>query len=380
VRAETDGSYVTVTAGPKLTERIINDLTLFDAPKKQVLLQSKVVVMEEGDLLNMGIEWSWPQVSAGLFASHSKGEAVNVDVDTGGKGIWGVQMGYSLGTTFTNALTMGLNLLKENDKAQMIANPSTMASDGKLATMSVMTEEYFMLTPDLASGQLFTQSELQKIESGVSLKITPYIADNNDIVMDIAVELSDSIPSGRASGLPVVTRRLASNTVRVMNGGSAVIAGLNENRKTIKEKRTPGLSNIPLIGYLFSNTSNDTASRDVAIFVTANVIKPERPGSMPARSAAPAMNPMAQPPVTNMNNYRAGNTMAPNMNLPGSGMPYNTMPQAPYNTAPEPQYNTRPGTQYNSIPNINDPGAYDSFQAELRRTIAEARQNNPAYN
>ncbi|MCF7973848.1 MAG: hypothetical protein K9N55_08540 [Phycisphaerae bacterium] len=373
VKAEPEGTYVTVTAGPQLVERIVQDLRLFDVPKKQVLLQSKVVVMEEGDLLNMGIEWSWPQVSTGLFAGDARATGVNADFDTGGKGIWGVQMGYSLGNTFTNALTMGLNLLKENDKAQMIANPSTMASDGKLATMSVMTEEYYMLVPPTTTNQIFSQSEMQKIESGVSLKITPHIADNNDIVMDIAVELSDSIPSGRASGLPVVTRRLASNTVRVMDGGSAVIAGLNENRKTIKEKRTPGLSSIPLLGYLFSNTSNDTASRDVAIFVTANIIKPEGPAPRPMRSAAPPVNPMTQPPLGNqppmgnMNNYRAGNM------APGS------MPGTQYNAPPRTQYNTAPDT-FNSTPNINQPGAYDSFQAELRRTIAEQRQNNPAYN
>lgn len=365
VKAEPQGSYVIVTAGPQLAERIIDDLRSFDLAPKQVLLQSKVVVMEEGDLLNMGVEWSWPSVTGGLFSGDSRGSGVNTDYDTGGKGIWGVQIGYSLGTTFTNALTMGLNLLQENDKAQMIANPSTMAADGKLATMSVMTEEYFMLLPNVGTeAQVFANSELEKIESGVKLEITPRISDGNEIILEIAVELSDSIPSGRASGLPVVTRRTASNTVRISDGGSAVIAGLNENRKTTKEKRTPGLSSIPLLGKLFSNTSKDTASRDVAIFVTANIIKDERPAAAPVPVAAPPANPVYQPPmpVENLNSYAPGNNTAR-----GAIMP-------------RPQYNAPTG-QYNNMPNANPPGSYDSFQAELRRTIAEQRRNNnAAYN
>jgi len=370
VKAEPEGSYVTVTAGPKLTERIINDLRSFDVAPKQVLLQSKVVVMEEGDLLNMGVEWSWPKVSAGMFSSHYKGELANL-YDTGGKGIWGVQMGYGLGNTFTNALTLGLNLLQENEKAQMIATPSTMASDGELARMSVVTEEYYMLTPQVeGSASLFSQSQMETIESGVTLEITPRIADNNDVILAISVELSDSIPSGRGSGLPVVTRRTAQNTVRIMNGGSAVIAGLNENRKNINEKRTPGLSRIPLLGKLFSNTNNDTASRDVAIFVTANIIKNEKPGARPINSVAPPANPVNQAPMPNMNNYPTG-YMAPGATIPGAQ--YNPIPGA---TMPGTQYNAPPRAQYNNTPNINLPGTYDSFQAELRRTIAEQRRNN----
>jgi Flp pilus assembly secretin CpaC len=374
VKAEPMGSYVIVTAGPKIAERILNDLRSFDISPKQVLLQSKVVVMEEGDLLNMGVEWSFPQVNAGLFAADYRNDNTS-EFNSGGVGMWGVQMGYSLGSAFTSALTMGLNLLQENDKAQMIATPSTMAADGKLATMSVITEEYFMLTPQLTSTQVFSQSELEKIESGVKLEITPRISDSNEIILEIAVELSDSIPSGRASRLPVVTRRTASNTVRVMNGGSAVIAGLNENRKTVKDKRTPGFSSIPLIGRLFSNTYNDTASRDVAIFVTANIIDDEQPAARPVPVATPPVIPAFQPPMGNMNNFAPGTNMAPGT----------MMPRPQYNTPPAQYYNTPnaapPRTQYDSTPNVNPPGSYDSFQAELRRTIAEQRlKNNTAFN
>ncbi len=367
VRAEPKGHLVTITAAPSYVKRIISDLKSFDMTRPQVLLKSRVVVMEEGDLLNMGIEWSWPSATGGLFASHSRGEAINADYDSGGKGIWGVQLGYSLGNTFTNALTLGLNLLQENDKAQMIASPSAMAQDGHLSEMSVITEEYFMLTPQTQNAQIYSQSEMEMIESGVKLSITPYIGSEDDIMMDIAVELSDSNPSGRSSGLPVVTRRTSSGRVTVKDGGSAVIAGLNENRRQIKEKRTPGLSRIPLIGKLFDNTKKDVATRDVAIFVTANIV---RPGSGNVRP------PMAKPePVVE----------APKEPLMGGGMFNNTstmndlnaMSNNPVNRPLDNSMNASQPPRYQNKTNQNLPGTFDSFQAELRRTIAESRN---AYN
>ncbi len=186
-------------------------------------------------------------------------------------------------------------------------------------------------------------------------------------MMDIAVELSDSLPSGRASGLPVVTRRTSSGRVTVKDGGSAVIAGLNENRRKIKEKRTPGLSRLPLIGKLFDNTNKDVASRDVAIFVTANIVRPGR-GNV--------RQPMAQPqPVVE----------APKEPLMGEGMFNNTstmndlnsMANGPVNRPLDNSMNASPPARYQNEKNENLPGTFDSFQAELRRTIAERRN---AYN
>jgi type II secretory pathway component GspD/PulD (secretin) len=113
---------------------------------------------------------------------------------------------------------------------------------------------------------------LQSIESGTKLNITPYIGDNNDITLEMAVEVSDSIPRGRGSDLPVVTRRTASNTVRIMDGGTVAVAGLTENRTSLSKRRVPGLGGLPLLGPLFNNTYNQKSTREIAVFVTARIV------------------------------------------------------------------------------------------------------------
>ena len=137
-----------------------------------------------------------------------------------------------------------------------------------------------MLTAPFNDNFFYTQSELEKIESGTILTITPYVGDNNDITLEMSVEVSDSIPSGQVSGLPVVTRRTASNAVSVQDGGTVALAGLTENRSRTDEKKVPGLSGLPLIGGLFRNQNDDRSTREIAVFVTAHLV-PDTPRAYP---------------------------------------------------------------------------------------------------
>jgi type II secretory pathway component GspD/PulD (secretin) len=265
-----DTYTVVVTAPPMLKQRIIEDLKKIDRMPPQILLDARIVVMERGDLLNLGVEWSWPTIRAGLYGGDHYG-AGDPERDYGGNWPWGVQMGYSPDNTFTNALQMALNLLAENGEATIMAKPQVLAQDGKQAQIRVLTEENFALTgPETQF--MFTRTEFEKIESGTTLTITPHVGDNNDITLQVAVEVSDSIPRGRGSDLPVVTRRTAQNNVTIKDGGTVAVAGLTENRTRRKDKRAPGLSTLPLLGPLFKNTNRDNASREIAVFITARIV------------------------------------------------------------------------------------------------------------
>ena len=263
------GNTLIVTAAPSMIDRILADIRQIDRVKRQVLLDARVVAMERGDLLNLGVEWSWPKIQAGLFTD----SAVNPNTGLKTSGWpYGVQIGYSPDRVFTDSLMMALNLLQENSQADIIANPKVVAQDGRQAEMRVVQEEWFMMQANQNNYQYYSTAQLQKIESGTVLSITPYIGDNNDITLQMAVEVSDSIPKARGSDLPLVTRRTARNSVTVKDGGTVAVGGLTENRSRSTEKRVPGLSKLPLIGPLFQSKSNDKATREVAVFVTAHLV------------------------------------------------------------------------------------------------------------
>ena len=282
--AETD--MACITAPHSLMDRIISDLKLIDRRPRHVMLKARIVVMERGNLLNLGVEWAWPKIRAGLFSSDLRGRGGAARMtDFGGKFASGIQIGYTPDATFTNSLELALNLLESNDEATILAEPQVLAQDRKEAQINVMTEEYYMMTAP-ETGYYYSRSELEKIESGTKLNITPYIGDNNDITLELAIEVSDSIPRGRGSDLPVVTRRTSTNTVRIEDGGTVVVAGLTENRTRLDKRRVPGLSNLPLLGPLFRNSNEVRANREISVFVTAHLI-----------SGAESLIEFAEPPT-----------------------------------------------------------------------------------
>ena len=300
VQAETgrpgaDTYTVVVTAPPVLMERIISDLKKIDRVRQQVLLDARIVVMERGDLLNLGVEWGWPTISAGFFSNNLFGREASGVADFGGKMASGLQIGYTPGATFTNSLTLALNLLAQNDEATILSRPQLLAQDGRVAEINVMNEEYYMMS-SAATEFFYTRSELVNIESGTKLSITPHIGDNNDITLELAIEVSNSIPRGRGSDLPVVTRRTSTNTVRIQNGGTVALAGLTENRTRLEKRHTPGLSKLPLLGGLFKSTNDEEASREIAVFVTAYIV----PDASQSPDFSQPQMPAIQPPIRSL--------------------------------------------------------------------------------
>jgi len=295
VHADTETNTIVVTAAPYLAERIVTDLKQIDQRPRHVMLDARIVVMERGDLLNLGVEWSWPHITAGTFGSEFHGGGAE-DEQFSGMWPWGVQIGYAPDQTFTNALDLTLNLLSENGQAEIMSNPQVLALDGRQAQIQVMTEEWYMMTAQEAAGFYYSRAELQSITSGTTLTITPRIGDNNDITLDMSVEVSNSIPSGRGSDLPVVTRRTATNTVRVQDGGTVALAGLTENKESQKYKEVPGLGRLPIVGGLFRNLDHDQSTQEVAVFVTARLVR-ER-GEMAKQLARPSASPSYVAPIT----------------------------------------------------------------------------------
>jgi hypothetical protein len=263
---------VVVTAPPKMMDRIVSDLKQIDRPLSQILLDARIVVMEKGDLLNLGVEWGWPKITAGTFSSDHRGRGDPL-LDFGGESPWGIQIGYTPDALFTNALDLTLNLLATNNEATILTKPQVLAQDGKESRIEVTTEEYYMLVAPELANTFYARTELQEIKSGTILTIVPHLGDNNDITLNVSVEVSDSIPRGRGSDLPVVTRRKAENNVTIKDGGTVALAGLKENKTRKDLRRVPGLSRIPLIGALFKNNNNENSTREIAVFVTAHLVK-----------------------------------------------------------------------------------------------------------
>jgi type II secretory pathway component GspD/PulD (secretin) len=221
------------------------------------MLDARVVILERADLLDFGAEWKLPTVTAGGVLSDVAGFP------------WALQIGFSPGREFTNALSLTLNLLTQNNEATIIASPQVLAQDGKQAEIKVTTEEYFQITSDAAG--TYIRSELEKIETGTILGITPQVGPNGELTLDMNIEVSDVVARGEEN-LPVVSRRTARSTVQIQSGGTAAIAGLVDTRSQFGRAGIPNASNLPILGSAFRTDTLKHYARQVAVFVTATLV------------------------------------------------------------------------------------------------------------
>ena len=256
VRADKETNSLAISAPPGLRKGIMGDIAEIDVPRKHIMLDARVVALEQNDLLDLGGQWTMPTITAGTA------------VGSGVSWPWELRIGYSPSQKFTDALSLTLNLLTQNNQASIVASPQVMAQDGKEADIKVTTDEYFEIT---SNAGVYVTAELQKIETGTILHITPQIGPDGKITLDMDIEVSDVIARGEQN-LPVVSRRTAHSTVQIDNGGTAAVAGLVDTRAQYGRSGIPGASDIPLLGHAFRVDKLTRKARQVAVFVTATMV------------------------------------------------------------------------------------------------------------
>jgi type II secretory pathway component GspD/PulD (secretin) len=161
-----------------------------------------------------------------------------------------------------------ISALEAGGSAKIKANPRVATLDGQEARIRVGSEAYYTL---LSGSVTYSYYTLEKIATGIVLKITPYTGNGGDIVADISVEVSDVRGSG-ANDLPVTSVREVQTRARVGNGETLVLGGLFSESDRQVENRIPLLGRIPILGWFFGQTTVEEASNEVVVLVTPYIL------------------------------------------------------------------------------------------------------------
>jgi type IV pilus assembly protein PilQ len=173
-------------------------------------------------------------------------------------------------STKTDALAFQATLraLIENNEAKVKANPSLTAMNGKQATINVGRVLNVKVTLGTQLNQVVS---LQSIEAGTKLQITPVIGANGDIITEVSAEAS-SITSMGADGLPEISKRSATTTVKLKSGQTVMIGGLVQSDDLGTDQRLPILGDIPFLGPLFGSKTRRQNDSELVIIITPHLL------------------------------------------------------------------------------------------------------------
>lgn len=110
---------------------------------------------------------------------------------------------------------------------------------------------------------------------GTRIKITPHINKNNQVRLEIEEEISEQGAGGPAGDLGAVsiTQRSARTTVVVDDQQTVVIGGLMRDTKLTTARKIPILGDLPVLGFLFRNSTTGTQKTNLLLILTPYVIQ-----------------------------------------------------------------------------------------------------------
>lgn len=167
--------------------------------------------------------------------------------------------------------TVFLSALEQTELADIQAEPTINTMDNREANILV-GEETPVRVIDYGSGTVAAQSTVQFKQTGIKLVVTPHVTDDRHIAMKLHTERSAVRPvADRELGFIVETQQ-ADNQLLVADGQTAVIGGLTVTEVLKTRSGIPMLSRLPLLGPLFSFSSNRETRKDLIILVTPRIL------------------------------------------------------------------------------------------------------------
>ncbi|TIP45640.1 type II and III secretion system protein family protein [Mesorhizobium sp.] len=128
---------------------------------------------------------------------------------------------------------------------------------------------------------------------GVNLLFTPVVLEDDKINIRLAPEVSD-LTGFTTAGDPIFTNRKLATVVELRDGQSFAVGGLLSSKNTKIQRQVPWLGQVPIVGTLFRNSSNQKEETELVVIVTPRIVRPVKPGEQlatPFDKTRPANDP-----------------------------------------------------------------------------------------
>ncbi len=178
--------------------------------------------------------------------------------------------------------------------AKILAEPNLLAGNHDTASFLAGGEIPVPIAQPSTNGA--PTITIQYREFGIRLTFIPEIVSDSLVRLNVHPEVSslDFTNAVEISGfrIPALRTRRVGTTIDVRRDQSLILSGLMDDERTLTRTGVPLLSQIPILGALFGNSTWETNQTELVIIVTPMVINPMNP---PASSVLRIMPDTALP-------------------------------------------------------------------------------------
>ena len=272
-----------------------------DIPVRQVLIESRIVIVADDFSRDLGVRAGFTRVSddvKDLMAISGSAQATDTIM---GSALDNLANG---NTPFPVEVPFGPAFERYNVNMP-VANPA-----GRIA-LSILDFDDFLIDLELSAAQSEGRGEIKStprvitanqreaiIEQGVeipyqesassgatttqfkkavlSLKVTPQITPDDRVILDLIVtkdSVGQLVPSATGGFVPSIDTRNIQTQVLVKDGQTVVLGGIMETERRDTVKKVPGLGDVPVLGGLFRTKSKTNNRDELLIFVTPKILR-----------------------------------------------------------------------------------------------------------
>ncbi|HAI3258656.1 TPA: type II secretion system secretin GspD [Escherichia coli] len=283
ITADEQTNSLVITADQSVQEKLATVIARLDIRRAQVLVEAIIVEVQDGNGLNLGVQWANKNVGAQQFTNtglpvFNAAQGV-ADYKKNG-GITSANPAWDMFSAY-NGMAAGffngdrgvlLTALASNNKNDILATPSIVTLDNKLASFNVGQDVPVLSGSQTTSGDnVFNTVERKTV--GTKLKVTPQVNEGDAVLLEIEQEVSSVDSSSNSTLGPTFNTRTIQNAVLVKTGETVVLSGLLDDFSKEQVSKVPLLGDIPLVGQLFRYTSTERAKRNLMVFIRPTIIR-----------------------------------------------------------------------------------------------------------
>lgn len=294
---------------PRNLENMQNIINKIDIAVKQVMIESRLVIADEGFSRSLGARFGVQhQATSGQTRVGSSGtlgstltrtasggevtETANNPVGSSALATSSAGNGFLLGTSPGGAQDLNVNLPVANAfgnfalslfrlPAGFLLNLELSAMESDLRGKVVSSPRVTTANQQEAIIEQGTQIPYQQATSSgatsvqfkdatLSLKVTPQITPDDKIVMDLEVKKDSR--GEVTNGVPSINTQRVQTQVLVANGETAVLGGIYEQTERNDVDKVPFFGNLPVLGHFFKRTEKVNNKTELLIFITPRVL------------------------------------------------------------------------------------------------------------
>jgi type II secretory pathway component GspD/PulD (secretin) len=244
---------------PPYISRVAEYVSQVDIPPSQVVVEAQVLEVSLKDDYRHGVN----------FHTLARMAGADIIFDT-----VGLAKGDTIPSSFVHIngtdLTALLEFLYTTTDAKTLATPRVTVLNGQMATIQIGQKLGYKT---LQQTQTSTLQNVQFLDTGVILKVTPSITQDNQIMLKVKPSVSDGKIDDN-SGLPNSNTTEVDTNVLLCDGEAIILGGLIKEVDQEVISKIPILGDIKYIGWVFRRVAIAREKREIIIALVPRIVSP----------------------------------------------------------------------------------------------------------